>query len=81
MSEQPEEVSSSAAALFDLRTVIALLFGVYGIVLTLLGLFDNDPRQLEKSAGIDMNLWTGIGMLVIAVVFLAWVRLRPPATS
>ncbi|MEJ3659004.1 hypothetical protein WEH80_39210 [Actinomycetes bacterium KLBMP 9759] len=80
MSES-EEVSSSAAALFDLRTVIAVLFGVYGVVLTALGLFDDDPRQLEKSAGIDMNLWTGVGMLVIAVVFLAWVRLRPPVTK
>jgi drug/metabolite transporter (DMT)-like permease len=70
---------SAAATLFDLRTVIAVLFGFYGVVLTALGLFDNDPRQLQKSAGIDMNLWTGIGMLVVAALFLIWVWQRPLA--
>jgi drug/metabolite transporter (DMT)-like permease len=68
---------SAAATLFDLRTVIAVLFGVYGVVLTALGLFNNDPAELEKSAGIDMNLWTGIGMLVVAAIFLVWVWQRP----
>ena len=68
---------SAAAKLFDLRTVIAILFGFYGVVLTALGLFATDPAQLQKSAGIDMNLWTGIGMLIVAAVFLIWERQRP----
>lgn len=68
---------SASATLFDLRTVIAILFGVYGLVLTALGLFAADPTQLQKSAGIDMNLWTGIGMLVVAAIFLVWVWQRP----
>jgi hypothetical protein len=76
----PEEAPapSAAASLFDLRTVIAVLFGVYGLVLTVMGLFFNDPAQLAKSAGIDLNLWTGVGMLIIAVYFVVWVRLKPP---
>jgi hypothetical protein len=87
MSQNPEpeagseQVPSAAAALFDLRTVIAVLFGVYGVVLTLLGLFSNDPADLRKAGGIDLNLWTGVGMLVIAGIFLAWVRLRPPLVA
>lgn len=72
---------SAAAALFDLRTVIALLFGVYGIVLTAMGLFSNDPADLVKSGGLDLNLWTGIGMLVLSAIFIAWVRLRPPVVA
>lgn len=76
-----EEAPSTASSLFDLRTVIAVLFGVYGIVLTLLGLFSNDPAELVKAGGIDINLWTGLGMLVIAAIFITWVRLRPPLTA
>ena len=76
-----EAAPSASAALFDLRTVIAVLFGVYGIVLTALGVFSSDPAELAKAGGIDMNLWTGIGMLVLAAVFVTWVWLRPPVTS
>ncbi len=68
---------SAASQLFDLRTVIAVLFGVYGIVLTIMGAFFEDEAQLTKSAGIDLNLWSGIVMIVFAALFLLWVRLRP----
>jgi hypothetical protein len=72
-----EEAPSAASQLFDLRTVIAVLFGVYGIVLTVQGLFFESEAQLEKAGGIDINLWSGIVMLVVAGLFLLWVRLRP----
>lgn len=72
---------SAAGSLFDLRTVIAVLFGVYGVILTLLGLFGGSPEELAKSGGIDINLWTGIGMLVVAAIFVTWQRLRPTITD
>jgi hypothetical protein len=72
-----EHARSAASQLFDLRTVIAVLFGVYGIVLTLMGLFFEDEAELAKAGGIDINLWSGIGMIVAAAFFLIWVRLRP----
>lgn len=75
------EPRSAAGSLFDLRTVIAVLFGVYGVILTLLGLFGDDPEQLAKSGGVDINLWTGIGMLVVAAIFVTWQRLRPTITG
>jgi hypothetical protein len=68
---------SAASQLFDLRTVIAILFGCYGIVLTVMGLFVEDEAELAKAGGIDINLWSGIGMIVGAAFFLIWVRLRP----
>ena len=68
---------SAASQLFDLRTVIAVLFGVYGIILTVMGLFFEDEAELAKAGGIDINLWSGIGMLVVAALFVLWVRLRP----
>jgi hypothetical protein len=68
---------SAASQLFDLRTVIAVLFGVYGVILTVMGLFFEDEAELAKAGGIDLNLWSGLGMIVVAVLFVVWVRLRP----
>ena len=73
--------SVSSAALFDLRTVIAVLFGIYGVILTILGLLGTSPADLEKAGGIALNLWTGIGMIVIAGLFVAWLLLRPAVTA
>ena len=72
-----EEVPSAASSLFDLRIVIAILFGVYGVVLTFMGLVTDAPEDLEKAGGLAINLWTGIGMLVVAALFVTWQRLRP----
>jgi lysylphosphatidylglycerol synthetase-like protein (DUF2156 family) len=73
--------ASTLAALFDLRSVIALLFGVYGLVLTVLGAVGTSAEDLEKAGGIHLNLWTGIVMLVVAAGFALWVRLRPPVLA
>lgn len=70
--------SSTTAALFDLRSVIALLFLVYGLVLTVLGAVGESQAELDKAGGIDINLWTGIAMLCTAIGFALWVWLRPP---
>jgi len=72
-----EEVHSSASSLFDLRTVIALLFGVFGVLLVIIAITDTPQEELDKSGGLHMNLWSGIVMLVVAAVFFAWMRLRP----
>ena len=49
---------------FDVRTVIGLLLGVYGVVLLLMGLFATSEEELTKADGVNLNLWTGLGMLV-----------------
>ena len=66
--------SARTAGAFDIRSVIALLFAVYGVVLVAVGLVQ---PEAEKSAGVNINLWAGIGMLVFAAAFLTWARLRP----
>lgn len=76
MSEHKQNHPSAASQLFDLRTVIAVLFGVYGIVLTVMGLFTGEA-ELAKAGGININLWSGIGMILAAAFFLVWVWLRP----
>jgi hypothetical protein len=66
------------AGAFDIRVVIAALIAIYGVVLTILGIIA-DPKEVDKAAGININLWGGLGMLVFAAVFIGWARLRPIA--
>jgi hypothetical protein len=68
---------SAASQLFDLRSIIALLFGVYGIILTVMGLFFESAAELQKAGGIDINLWSGIVMILVAALFALWAWLRP----
>lgn len=62
---------------FDIRLIIALLLGVYGLVLTVIGLFFVTDEEIDKSAGVNINLWTGIAMLVGCGLFVLWALLRP----
>ena len=65
------------AGAFDIRLIIALLIGVYGVVLTVMGIGFTSDADLEKAAGVNINLWAGIGMLVFTALFVLWARLRP----
>jgi hypothetical protein len=65
------------AGAFDVRTFIALLIGIYGIVLVLMGLFATSDQDLAKADGFNVNLWAGIGLIVVAVAFQTWAMLRP----
>ena len=78
--DQPEvtEDTSAAATLFDLRTVIAILFGIFGLILLVVALTTTTQAELDRAGGVHINLWTSIAMLVLAVVFAVWVRTRPP---
>jgi hypothetical protein len=67
-----------SAILFDLRSVIGLLFVVYGLVLTLRGLIENNEEALAKAGGIALNLWTGLAMLAVGIIFYAWAFVKPP---
>jgi hypothetical protein len=54
--------ASGMASLFDLRMVIGGLLTLYGIVLTVLGLFASSDTK-AKAAGININLWAGLVIL------------------
>jgi hypothetical protein len=66
-----------AAGAFDVRNVIAALIGFYGVVLVVVGLVDNDEDALQKTDGFNANLWVGLAMIVFALAFALWSRLRP----
>jgi hypothetical protein len=65
------------AGAFDIRLIIALLIGVYGIILTIMGLAFTSDEEIAKAAGVNINLWAGIGMLVVAALFVTWALVRP----
>ncbi|WP_199432756.1 hypothetical protein [Qaidamihabitans albus] len=71
------ESGSHRAGVFDVRTVIALLMGVYGAVTTVMGIGFTSEAEIAKSAGVNINLWAGLGMLVFAALFVLWVKVRP----
>jgi hypothetical protein len=64
------------ANLFDLRRIIGGVFVALGLLLTILGLFDSQ-EEIDKAAGVNINLWAGLGMLVLGLLFLAWAFARP----
>jgi hypothetical protein len=76
MSSESSSTPRRAGA-FDIRLIIALLMGVYGLVLTIMGVGFTTAADLEKAAGANINLWAGIGMLVFGALFVLWARLRP----
>ena len=63
--------------LFDIRTIVGALMGLYGIVLIIVGAVNHSAADLARSGGWNVNLWSGIAMAILGVVFLTWVRLRP----
>ena len=65
-----------AANLFDLRRIIGGLFVVYGVILIIAGLFDTDA-EIEKAAGVNINLFAGLGVLLVGALFLVWAFTRP----
>ncbi|QGK71160.1 hypothetical protein GIY23_18005 [Allosaccharopolyspora coralli] len=69
--------SGHAAGAFDVRLIIAMLFAIYGAVLVGMGVLATSEEDIAKAAGTNINLWSGIGMLVFAALFTAWARLRP----
>ena len=73
---EQESRAARAANLFDVRRFIGGLFLLYGLILFILGIGASDA-DVEKAAGVNVNLWTGLAMLVVGAIFLAWAFARP----
>lgn len=71
----PVPGESHKAGAFDVRNIIGALMGVYGVILALAGLFGD--QELDKTGGVNANLWTGIALIVVSALFIGWARLKP----
>ncbi|HYW95827.1 MAG TPA: hypothetical protein VE870_09580 [Bacteroidales bacterium] len=54
----------------DIKIPIGLMFSIFGILLTVVGLVTNGNDMYHQSLGININLWTGIGMLAFGIFML-----------
>jgi hypothetical protein len=55
----------------DIKFPIGLMFSILGVILTAFGLFTNaDAGLYQRSLGININLWSGVGMLVFGLIML-----------
>lgn len=80
VSDAEQRRAELLVRLFDLRSFIGSLFVVFGLIVTIDGLVATDA-DIEKAAGLNISLWTGLAMLVVGVVFLAWMLASPPAVE
>lgn len=56
----------------DIRYPIGFLFSLIGIMLTIFGIVtDSNAEMYHRSLDINVNLWTGLGMLIIGGLMLA----------
>jgi len=77
VSPHSDGTSRTADVLFDIRTVIGVLFAVYGVVCLIAGLVSFTAADRAKTGGVNLNVWTGLGMLVLSAAFLLWSFSRP----
>ena len=61
----------------DIRIPIGLMFSIFGVLITLFGVFTNANAEMyNKSLHINMNIWMGIlnvsfGLFMLLLVKLA----------
>jgi len=75
--QAPAEARKHTAGAYDVRTVIAGLIGLYGIVLTIMGLVGDNAEDRAKTGGWNANLWSGLAMVLVALAFAIWLKVRP----
>jgi len=61
---------------FDLRRILGGLFVIYGLIVTIVGIADYSS-DIHRTEGIAINLWTGLSMLVLGILFFVWDHFAP----
>ena len=61
----------------DIKIPIGLMFTILGLLLAIFGLATmSDPDTYHKSLDININLWTGLFMIVFGGLMLAFAKFR-----
>jgi hypothetical protein len=77
-TDEEEIRAANVANRFDIRRLIGGVFLLYGAILTVLGVVGSHEVK-NKAAGLNVDLWTGIGMLVFGALMVFWALSRPVA--
>jgi hypothetical protein len=75
-NDEEEAAAARLANRFDIRRIIGGLFVLYGVVLAITGIVGSETVK-NKAAGVNVDLWTGLGMLVVGVLMIVWALARP----
>jgi hypothetical protein len=60
----------------DIRLPLGLMFAIFGALLSTFGLMTGSSAMyLKHSLGVNVNLWSGLGMLVFGLGML-WLARR-----
>ncbi|MBK7096363.1 MAG: hypothetical protein IPH57_15425 [Saprospiraceae bacterium] len=63
--------------MLDIKLPIGLLFSIMGVILTIYGIVTkSDTAMYEKSLNININLWSGLIMLVFGIAMLILSKLK-----
>lgn len=66
------------AGALDVRVIIGSLLGLFGAVLLVTGLVNGSSNDDPPMSDPDhLNLYVGIALLLAALFFIGWSRLRP----
>ena len=62
----------------DIKIPIGLMFTILGLLLSIFGLATaGNAEMYHRSLDININLWTGIAMLVIGIFMLVTSKIKP----
>ena len=75
-ADEDEIRTARIANRFDIRRIIGGVFLLYGVILAIVGILGSDESK-NKAAGINVNLWTGLAMLVVGGLMIFWALARP----
>jgi hypothetical protein len=75
-TDEEEIRTARIANRFDIRRIIGGLFLLYGVILVIVGIVGSEEIK-NKAAGVNVNLWTGLAMLVVGALMVFWALARP----
>jgi hypothetical protein len=62
----------------DIKIPIGLMFTLLGLLLSIFGLATAGNEEMyRRSLDININLWTGLCMLLIGILMLATSKMKP----
>ena len=68
-------------SLADIRVVIGAALGLIGLFLLVCSAFLNGPDEMAKTGDVNANLWSGLGLDVIAALMTLWWVVSPGRES
>ena len=72
-----ENQTQPKAQLTDIRFIIESALGLIGIFLIICSFVFNGADEMAKTGGINANLWSGLGLFVVAAVMGIWWKISP----